>query len=277
MLTIGCHLSSAKGFLAMGRDAVLLSANTFQFFLRNPRGGRAKAIEPNDAEALRAFMAEKGITTCLAHAPYTLNPCSADEHTREFAALVLTDDLKRLSQLPCKLYNMHPGSHVGQGVEVGVQRTAELVKTALLENPQATILLETMAGQGSEIGATFEQLRDILERIGDPRIGVCLDTCHVFAAGYDLKNDLDGVICDFDRCIGLERLRFVHLNDSKFLCGSHQDRHEQLGKGELGWDAIGRIVMHAALQHIPFCLETPHDTLEGYREEIRAVHALADA
>ncbi len=276
MLTLGCHLSSAKGFLAMGREAVSLHANTFQFFLRNPRGGNAKQIRQEDAAALCELMQSQAITTCLAHAPYTLNPCAQNESTEEFARMVLRDDLERLEQLPCSLYNLHPGSHVGQGREKGIEKTANTLNAVLSVETRAVLLLETMAGQGSEIGVTFEELRDILDRVTDAeRMGVCLDTCHAYCAGYDLKRDLDGVMTAFDRYIGLERLRFVHLNDSKYPLGSRRDRHERLGMGELGWDAIARIVKHPALKDIPFCLETPQESMAGYAEEIRMVQELS--
>lgn len=259
----------------MGEEAVSIGANTFQFFLRNPRGGAAKAIFQADADALTACMLENGIRTCLSHAPYTLNPCAKSAPTLEFARIVLEDDLRRLEQLPCKLYNLHPGSHVGQGISTGIERTAETINAVLTSDAHTTLLLETMSGQGTEIGSTFEQLQDILCRIShQERVGICLDTCHAFCAGYDLKNNLDGVLTEFDRRIGLKRLRFLHLNDSKFPLDSHRDRHERLGCGELGWDAIARIVQHDALREIPFCLETPQAGMDGYRSEIASVRAL---
>lgn len=262
----------------MGEEALSLHANAFQFFLRNPRGGAAKAIRQEDADALGLCMRQNAIRACLAHAPYTLNPCAQNASTQEFARMVLQDDLDRLERLPCRLYNLHPGSHVGQGVAAGVKRTAETINSVLGSDTHATLLLETMAGQGTEIGSTFEQLRDIMDAVTHvERIGVCLDTCHAFCAGYDLKNDLDGVLTAFDRAVGLDRLLFVHLNDSKFPLGSHKDRHERLGYGELGWEAIARIVRHEALKTVPFCLETPQPSLDGYRDEIAAVRALAES
>lgn len=276
MLMIGCHLSSASGFMSMSRQADEIGADTFQFFLRNPRGGKAKAIDPDDAEGL-ALQLERGrFHAILAHAPYTLNPCSASEQTVSFAREVMTDDLRRMEHFPNQMYNLHPGSHVGQGVSAGIQKTAETLNAVLAENPGTTVLLETMAGQGSEIGGTFSELSQIIGLLEHQnRVGVCLDTCHVFSAGYDIRSDLDTVLTAFDREIGLHRLRYIHLNDSKFDCGSHRDRHEKLGLGKIGWDAIGRLVRHAALRHLPFCLETPQEAMQGYAEEILRVRELA--
>ena len=276
MLIIGCHLSSASGFLSMRRQAEEIGANTFQFFLRNPRGGKAKAIDPTDADGLR-FQLESGrLRAILAHAPYTLNPCAAAEQTAAFAREVLADDLLRMKRFPGQMYNLHPGSHVGQGVAAGVRKTAETLNAVLAAGADTTVLLETMAGQGSEIGSTFRELAQIIDLLDQPdRIGVCLDTCHVFCAGYDIRSDPDGVLTAFDREVGLRRLRYIHLNDSKFGCGSHRDRHEKLGFGELGWEAIGRLVRHDALRNLPFCLETPQETMAGYAEEIIRVKELA--
>lgn len=268
MFTIGCHLSIAKGFAAAARDAVSIGANTFQFFTRNPRGGKAKAIDPADMAAFRSIVAERGITRVLAHAPYTLNLASATERTRVFAREVLADDLLRMEQIPGQLYNMHPGSHVGQGPEAGIAMIAEAINSALDPAQTTTLLLETMAGKGTEIGRSFEELRDIIERIElQDHVGVCLDSCHVWDAGYDLVH-LDDVLEQFDRVLGIGRLRAIHLNDSKNPLASHKDRHEQIGKGRIGLGSLMAVVMHPQLRDLPFFLETPHDSLSGYAEEI---------
>lgn len=270
MLHIGCHLSPSGGLAKMGRDALRIGADTFQFFTRNPRGSRAKAIDEADAAALAALQTEHGFWPTVAHAPYTLNPCSSDARVREFAAMTMEDDLKRLNLLPCGLYNFHPGSHTGQGVETGVRLTAKLLEEMLAGvRSDAVLLIETMSGQGSEIGGTFEQVAELIDRAGGcDRLGVCLDTCHVFAAGYDVRNDLDGVLERFDRTIGLNRLRAVHLNDSMQPCGSHRDRHAPAGRGEIGLDALLAVTRHAALCELPFVLETPQPDLDGYAAEI---------
>lgn len=268
-LTIGCHLSSAKGYLHMGKDAVSIGANTFQFFTRNPRGGRAKAIDPQDVERFRTFAADHGITTIMAHAPYTLNPASAKERTAEFARTVLADDLARMENTPGQFYNMHPGSHVGQGVEVGIDKIAAALNAVLRPDQTTTLLLETMAGKGTEIGRSFQELAAIIERVELPdHVGVCLDTCHAWDAGYDLAGDLDGVLREFDDVIGLDRLRAIHLNDSLNPRGSHKDRHARIGEGCIGFDALAAVVCHPALTDLPFFLETPQDTLAGYAGEI---------
>ncbi len=268
MLKIGCHLSSAKGFLHMGQEALSIGANTFQFFTRNPRGSKAKELDLQDVEAYRALAREKGIRTIVAHAPYTLNACSADEHVREFARQTLRDDLQRLEYLPEALYNFHPGSHVGQGTERGIELIAEQLNQILTPTLHTTVLLETMAGKGSEVGGCFEELAAIIERVElKEKLGVCLDTCHVYDAGYDIVNHLDDVLAEFDCTIGLERLRAVHVNDSKNPFGSHKDRHEKIGKGFLGLEALRRVVHHPLLSELPFCLETPNE-LPGYAEEI---------
>ena len=277
MLYIGCHLSSSKGFAAMGRQALELGANTFQFFTRNPRGSRAKDLDEADAAALRDLMAERAFGPIVAHAPYTLNLCGAEEHNRLFARETMADDLRRLEHLPGQLYNFHPGSHVGQGIEAGIDLIAEGLNAILRPEQSATVLLETMAGKGSEVGGRFEELRAILDRVTlSDRMGVCLDTCHVSDAGYDLVGDLDGVLTEFDRVIGLEKLRAVHLNDSKNPPGSRKDRHACLGEGTLGLEALGRIVRHPALKRLPFCLETPND-LPGYAREIAVMREIAEA
>ncbi len=269
-LHIGCHLSPTNGYLAMGNDALSIGADTFQFFTRNPRGSRARTIDPEDAAALGALQRAHAFAPTVAHAPYTLNPCSADARVREFAHMTMEDDLRRLGQLPCSLYNFHPGSHTGQGVETGIRLTAALLSEMLPAVPNgATLLIETMAGQGSEIGGTFEQVAALIDAAGgDARLGVCLDTCHVFAAGYDLSGDLDGVLAAFDRTVGLARLRAIHLNDSLHPLGSHRDRHARIGEGQLGLAALQRVTRHPALAHLPFLLETPQESLAGYAREI---------
>ncbi len=269
-LHLGCHLSPTNGYLAMGNDALSIGADTFQFFTRNPRGSRARTIDPEDAAALGALQQAHAFAPTVAHAPYTLNPCSADARVREFAHMTMEDDLRRLLQLPCQLYNFHPGSHTGQGVEAGIRLTAALLSEMLSAVPNgATLLIETMAGQGSEIGSTFEQVAALIDAAGGgARLGVCLDTCHVFAAGYDLSGDLDGVLAAFDRTIGLARLRAVHLNDSLHPLGSHRDRHARIGEGQLGLAALQRVTRHPALAHLPFLLETPQESLAGYAREI---------
>lgn len=275
MLTIGCHLSCSKGYANMAREAASLGGTTFQFFTRNPRGGKAKALDPHDLEAFAALAADAGIERILAHAPYTLNPASSKEQTREFALMTLADDLARMEEAtPGQLYNMHPGSHVGQGVEVGIEQIAEALNTVLKPDMTTTLLLETMAGKGSEIGGTFEELAAIIERVNhDEHVGVCLDTCHIWDGGYDIVEDLDGVLEEFDRIIGLDRLRAIHLNDSLNVRASHKDRHARIGEGHIGLEALSAITNHPKLAHLPFYLETPQDELSGYAEEIAALRA----
>ena len=257
MLKIGCHLSSSKGYLAMGKEAVKIGANTFQFFTRNPRGGKAKDLDLEDVAAYRAFAQEQGLFPILAHAPYTLNACAADEGLRTFAKETMADDLSRLEHLPGSMYNFHPGSHVKQGAEVGIALIAQALNDVLRPEQSTTVLLETMAGKGSEVGRSFEELRAIIDRVElSDKLGVCLDTCHVSDGGYDLVNDLDGVLAEFDRVIGLSRLRAIHLNDSMNPLGSHKDRHQKLGEGALGLEALTRVVNHPALRDLPFYLET---------------------
>ena len=276
MLTIGCHLSSSKGFMHMGKTALSIGANTFAFFTRNPRGGAAKAVDTADAAALCAMQAEGTIGTLVAHAPYTVNPCAKEDKTLEFARQTMADDLKRLEFVPENYYNLHPGSHVGQGMEEGVRRVAETLDQVMFTGQRTVVLLETMAGKGTEVGGRFEELREILDRAAMPeQVGVCLDTCHVSDAGYDIIGDLDGVLTEFDRVIGLEKLRALHLNDSKNPCGAHKDRHECIGKGFLGEQTFARIVRHPALRGLPMILETPNE-LAGYAEEIRLLRALAE-
>ncbi len=268
MRFFGCHLSAAKGYAAMVNTAMDIGANTFQFFTRNPRGGNARALDEEDIRAFLALCAQNGIGPVVAHAPYTLNPCSANPAVRDFAMRAMLEDLERLEKLPGALYNFHPGSHGGQGAETGIRQIAELLDIALDAHPTSQILLETMAGKGSEIGGRFEELRDILAacRHGE-RIGVCLDTCHVFDAGYDIVNDLDGVLTAFDCVVGLDRLKAVHLNDSKNPLGSRKDRHEKLGQGQIGLEVLLRVAGHPAFASLPIVLETPNE-LPGYAEEI---------
>ena len=274
MLNIGCHLSTANGFMGMGRDALSIGANTFQFFTRNPRGGQAKAIDQADLDAFLALAAEHQFAPLLAHAPYTLNPCSADENTRRFALETMQDDLVRMERLPGNLYNFHPGSHVGQGEDAGIALIVAQLNAVLTPALTTTVLLETMAGKGSEVGRTFEELRRILDGVVlHEKMGVCLDTCHINDAGYDVVNDLDGVLETFDRVVGLDRLRAIHLNDSMNPLGARKDRHERIGHGHLGLEAITRIINHPTLRHLPFLLETPND-LPGYGEEIALLHGV---
>ena len=274
MFYIGCHLSASDGFLAMGRTALSIGANTFQFFTRNPRGSKAKAIDPADVAAFLALAAENEFGTLVAHAPYTINPCSKDEHTREFARMTLADDLKRMEHLPGNVYNFHPGSHTGQGMETGIAQIAETLNAILTPDIRTTVLLETMSGKGSEVGSRFEELREIIDRVElSDKLGVCLDTCHVSDAGYDIADDPDGVLTEFDRVIGLDRLRAVHVNDSLNPVGSHKDRHARIGEGCLGAEALGRVVRHPALQGLPFVLETPNE-LPGYAREIALLKEL---
>lgn len=272
MFTIGCHLSSAKGYLHMAKDAVSIDANTFQFFTRNPRGGRAKAIDPKDIAAFAAYAPEHGIERILAHAPYTLNPASDKQQTRDFALMVLAEDLGRMEETPHQLYNMHPGSAVGQPCEVAIAKIADALNQSLLPHQTTTLLLETMAGKGSEIGGTFEELAAIIAQVElESHVGVCLDTCHVWDAGYDIVGDLDGVLEEFDRVIGLDRLHAIHLNDSMNARGSHKDRHARIGEGEIGFKALAAVANHPKLRDLPFYLETPNPDLAGYAEEIAAL------
>lgn len=271
MLTIGCHLSISKGFVAIAKTATSIGANTFQFFSRNPRGGAAKPIDPNDIAAFEEYAPAHGIQRILAHAPYTLNPCSDKPSVRNFATICMAEDLVRMEATPHQLYNFHPGSHVGQGSERGIEMIVAMLDEVLREEQSTTVLLETMSGKGSEVGATFEELREIIDGVKlDGHLGVCLDTCHVSDAGYDIAGDLDGVIQHFDEVVGLDRLLAIHLNDSKNPIGAHKDRHARLGEGTLGFDALMRVVNHPALRNLPFFLETPNE-LHGYRDEIARV------
>lgn len=291
MLTIGCHLSIAGGFAAMGRDALSIGANTFAFFTRNPRGGSVRALDLDDVAALARIMDEHGFGRLVAHAPYTYNPCSAKERAREFALGAMAEDLQRLEALPGQLYNFHPGSHVGQGVEVATGLIADTLAHAMFAGQRTCVLLETMAGKGTEVGRTFGELAAIIDAVGEraselagpDTLGVCLDTCHVHDAGYDIVHDLDGVLDEFDRTVGLGRLRAVHINDSKNPRGAHKDRHAPIGEGYIGnpelgggLDVLARIVRHPALRDLPFILETPHDGPSGYAAEIELLRSLQD-
>ena len=274
MLSIGCHLSASGGFLSMGQTALSIGANTFQFFTRNPRGSRAKAIDPADAQALVQLLREHDFGPLVAHAPYTINPCSKDEHTREFARMTMADDLLRMEYLPGTYYNFHPGSHTGQGAEIGIGQIADTLNAIVKPEQHTTVLLESMAGKGTEIGGRFQELREILDRVTLPeKIGVCLDTCHVSDGGYDIVHDLDGVLTEFDRVIGLSRLKALHLNDSMNPAGAHKDRHARIGEGYLGLDTFRAIVNHPALRGLPMVLETPNE-LPGYEKEIALLRAM---
>ena len=273
-LYLGCHLSNAKGYAAAGRVALSISANTFQFFTRNPRGGGVKAIDPTDAESLMTLCRENSFGTLVAHAPYTLNPCSADAKVRDFAYRCFAEDLARMEAFPNQVYNFHPGSHTGQGIGTGIRLTAELLNDVLNTDQSTTVLIETMSGGGSEIGGLFEQVADLLSRIRlQEKVGVCLDTCHVFAAGYDVKDDLEGVLAAFDRTIGLSRLLALHLNDSLFACGSGKDRHARIGEGFIGLAAMQRIAHYPAFAELPMILETPNEPPE-HGEEIRLLREI---
>ena len=268
MFTVGCHLSASKGYLDMGRQAEKIGANTFQFFTRNPRGGSAKEINEKDVSDFLTFSAEHHIGSLLAHAPYTLNACSGEAKTREFAKMVMADDLRRMEYTPNSLYNFHPGSHVGQGIEKGIEMISDLLNDIMTPAQTTTVLLETMSGKGSEVGSRFEELADIISRAKlSDKVGVCMDTCHVYDAGYDIVGDLDGVLTQFDKIIGLDRLKAIHINDSKNPFASHKDRHEKLGEGALGLNFFERLINHSALKDLPFYLETPNE-LDGYAKEI---------
>ena len=269
MFYIGCHLSCAKGFLPMAKDAEKIGATAFQFFTRNPRGGNARTLDDRDIEAFLKKKEELQIGSLVAHAPYTLNGCSADENVRDFAWRTMKDDLERLEHTPGNFYNFHPGSHVKQGTETGIRLISEMLNGILRPEQSTIVLLETMAGKGSEVGGRFEELREILDRVElKEKMGVCLDTCHVWDGGYDIVHDLDGVLTEFDRIVGLDRLKAVHLNDSLNPCGAKKDRHAKIGEGHIGLEALTGVINHPALRNLPFCLETPND-LDGYAREIR--------
>ncbi|MDO5392911.1 MAG: deoxyribonuclease IV [Eubacteriales bacterium] len=273
MLYIGSHISSSKGYAAMGRQAIKLGASTFAFFTRNPRGGKAKEIRETDVRKYLEIAEEQKFGPIVAHAPYTLNACAAKEDLRVFARETMADDLQRMEYIPGNYYNFHPGSHVGQGAEIGIEKIAEVLNDVLLPEQTTTVLLETMAGKGSEVGRSFEELRAILDRVKlQEKMGVCLDTCHVWDAGYDIVHDLDGVLQEFDRVIGLNRLKAIHINDSMNPLGAHKDRHEKIGQGHIGMDAFVRIINHPALCHLPFVLETPNDD-DGWAQEIAMLRA----
>ena len=268
-LTIGAHLSCSKGYANMAREAASIGANTFQFFTRNPRGGKAKPIDADDIAAYENAAKDAGIEVILAHAPYTLNPAAAKPETREFAIETLADDLERMESTPNQLYNMHPGAHVGQGAEVGIEKIADAINQVLRPEHTTTLLLETMAGKGTEVGRSFEELAAIIDRVDlKDQVGVCLDTCHIWDGGYDIVGNLDGVLEEFDDVIGIDRLRAIHLNDSKNDRESHKDRHEVIGGGAIGLDALARITAHPQLRDLPFFLETPHDKVAEYADEI---------
>jgi len=277
MLNIGCHLSSSRGFEHMGREALSIKANTFQFFTRNPRGGSAKSIDPGDAARLVKLAAAEGFGKLVAHAPYTLNPCSKDQKTRDFAYMAMADDLARMEYIPGNYYNFHPGSHVGQGTEAGIELIAKALNDILKPDMHTTVLLETMAGKGSEIGGRFEELaaiRALLRPELQEKVGVCLDTCHVHDGGYDIVGDLDGVIEEFGRIVGLQHLKALHINDSLNPCGAHKDRHAKIGEGHIGTEAMVRIISHPKLAGLPCILETPQESLAGYGEEIAMLRNL---
>lgn len=276
MFRIGCHLSISGGYAAMIREALSIGASNVQFFTRNPRGGRSRPPDPEDMAEYNRIAAENSFGPALAHAPYTMNPAAARPELRQYALETMLDDLSRLSAIPGSMYNFHPGCHVSQGTDTGIALIATLLRELLQSGSPTVILLETMAGKGSEVGGTFEELARILEQAGSPgadRVGVCLDTCHVYDAGYDIAGDLDGVLGEFDRILGLERLKAVHLNDSKFGFQSHKDRHELIGQGALGMDAVLRVITHPSLRDLPFYLETPND-VPGYGREIAMLREL---
>lgn len=274
MLNIGCHLSASKGFLNMAKEAVSINANTFQFFTRNPRGFKAKDIDEKDINRFLEYISDKNFAPIVAHAPYTLNACSADEKIRELAKVTMADDLRRMEYVPNNYYNFHPGSHVKQGVEVGTDYIVEMPNSILTPQQTTTVLLETMAGKGSEIGRSFNELKDILDRVElKEKMGVCLDTCHIWDGGYNIVDDLDRVVDEFDSIIGLDKLYAIHLNDSKNVMNSHKDRHETIGNGYIGLEALARVINHPQLKNLPFELETPND-LQGYAKEIEILRQL---
>lgn len=273
MLYVGCHLSASAGNVAMIETAKSIGANTFAFFTRNPRGSQAKPIDPSDCEKAVKMLQEEAFGKLVAHAPYTMNLCTAEAGARAFAASVLADDLYRMSYLPGNFYNFHPGSHVGQGVETGISQICDALKQALAPGYPVTVLLETMAGKGSEVGGKFQELKDIIDGVGSDQVGVCLDTCHIYDGGYDIVNDFDGVLAEFDRIIGIDKLKALHLNDSKNPYASHKDRHECLGAGSLGLETFRTIVNHPKLQDKPMILETPNE-LPGYQKEIALLRSL---
>ena len=274
-LHIGCHLSSSGGYLAMGREALAIDADTFAFFTRNPRGGSIKPMDVDDANALRKLLVEHDFAPLVAHAPYTYNLCSDKESNRIFARESMAEDLKRLEYLPGNYYNFHPGSHMKQGTEEGIRIIAEALNSILFKGMHTTVLLETMAGKGTEVGRSFEELKAIIDSVNMPEyLGVCLDTCHVYDAGYDVVGDIDGVVNDFDRVIGIDKLKAIHINDSKNPMSSHKDRHEKIGLGSIGNEGFERIINHPALSGLPFILETPWEDNSGYAAEIRLLRGM---
>lgn len=274
MLNIGCHLSASKGYTHMAKEAISIGGNTFQFFTRNPRGGKAKEVDPKDVESFLNISKENGFAKILAHAPYTINVCSADEGIRKFGKDTMKDDLEKLEFVPGNMYNFHPGSHVGQGKDEGIRLIIEALNEILWKEQSTTVLLETMAGKGSEVGRSFEELKRIIDGVElKEKLGVCLDTCHVYDAGYDIVNNLDKVLDEFDKVIGLDRLKAIHINDSKNPFESHKDRHEKIGEGSIGIEAFKRIINHPKLRDLPFYLETPNE-LDGYEKEIALLKSL---
>lgn len=274
MLNIGCHLSASKGYTHMAKEAISIGGNTFQFFTRNPRGGKAKEVDPKDVESFLNISKENGFAKILAHAPYTINVCSADEGIRKFGKDTMKDDLEKLEFVPGNMYNFHPGSHVGQGTDEGIRLIIEALNEILWKEQSTTVLLETMAGKGSEVGRSFEELKRIMDGVElKEKLGVCLDTCHVYDAGYDIVNNLDKVLDEFDKVIGLDRLKAIHINDSKNPFESHKDRHEKIGEGSIGIEAFKRIINHPKLRDLPFYLETPNE-LDGYEKEIALLKSL---
>ena len=274
MLYIGCHLTSSKGYLNMGETAKSIGANTFQFFTRNPRGGSAKPIDESDTRAFLEFQKANNFGKILAHAPYTLNPCSDKKETRDFAFMVFKDDLQRMEYTPGQMYNFHPGSHVGQGIDTGIDLICDILNRVLFKEQTTTVLLETMSGKGSEVGSKFQELKQIIDNTElNEKLGVCLDTCHVFDAGYDILNDLDGVLNEFDNIVGLSRLKAIHINDTMNPFSSHKDRHQKIGEGYLGLKAFENLINHPKLKNIPLYLETPNE-IEGYKKEIELLKGL---
>lgn len=275
MVYLGCHLTSSKGYVNMAKEAVSIDADTLQFFTRNPRGGKAKEINPEDVKRYLELAETNKFGKVVAHAPYTLNPCSKEQKTREFAHMVMTDDLERMEYIPGNYYNFHPGSHVGQGVDAGIDMISEMLNDIMRPEQTTTVLLETMAGKGSEIGRSFEELKRIIDKVSlKDKIGVCLDTCHVHDAGYDIVNDFDGVLSEFDEIIGLKYLKALHINDSKNPMGARKDRHDIIGAGYIGKDAFAKILNHPKIQGLPCVLETPQESLAGYSEEIKMLREM---
>lgn len=274
MITIGCHLSTSAGYKKMGETAIKINANTFQFFSRNPRGGSAKKLVQSDLDGLKDILDENHFGEILMHAPYTLNMASSKPKTVEFAKMIFVDDLERLRKMPCNLYTFHPGSHSGSGVQAGIKSITDIINIGVTEEISAFVLLETMSGKGTEIGSSFAELSQIIKRVNYPeKIGVCMDTCHLYSAGYDIVHNLDGVLEEFDQLLGLDRIKIVHLNDSMYPFNSKKDRHAGIGKGEIGIDAIIKFISHPSLKHLPFILETPYD-VEGHGEEIKVIREM---